>query len=269
MKLKNNPSAAAFTLIELLVVIAIIAILAAMLLPALAGAKLKAQGLKCKSNLKQLDVALFMYLGDFGTIARDTGTGNWLPMLGSVQKGVLACNYCPVADTNNPGFGTTTRGSASFAWYSGTPANSGSYFLNGWIYTADTAVTGFANNQTSIGTGGLFGKQDCIKQPAHTPMFADGVWEDGWPDGGTAAAQGDASCTDLFDPPIGTMMWRVCIARHGTKNPANAPRSVATTSPYPGGINMALADGHVEFAKLDNLWLNYNWHALSVPKTRP
>jgi hypothetical protein len=31
---------------------------------------------------------------------------------------------------------------------------------------------------------------------------------------------------------------------------------------------MALADGHVEFAKLDSLWLNYNWHALSVPKKR-
>jgi prepilin-type N-terminal cleavage/methylation domain-containing protein/prepilin-type processing-associated H-X9-DG protein len=241
-----------FTLIELLVVIAIIALLMAILMPALNRVKLQAKTIACRTNMKQWTIFFSMYTQDYNgkfqpgvpTQGRPGHTNHWFNTLRPYYHNDKKIMCCPTAtkpvDADSDGVADGVLNVFS-AWGVFTVQDDpgyhpdgdwGSYGINGWVENPPpSSLQVYQDFDTSNNW-----RTPNVKGAGYVPLFMDALRFNVWPLDTDTPPQ-----TEDYPWEPYQHMRRICINRHN------------------GFTNMAFLDWSVRNAGLKELW-TLKWH---------
>jgi len=247
-----------FTLIELLVVIAIIAVLMAIMMPALSYVRKQARSSACQSNLRQLSLAMNLYTLDHEdrTMPFSHEPGEyWFHQLAPYLcakdyknnpeahiEGVMKVAFCPMTKRQERPE-DSFYGSASLAWR--FLGGEGSYGLNLWLQPDDPVYSADFPAQN------YYKKYSDAK--GSVPLLGDSLWVGSWPFRDDAVPDdftGEGGYGPLgaasYPHGEGYFMGRFCLDRHKQ------------------AINIGFVDSRVDRVPLKELW-TLQWHHRFVP----
>jgi prepilin-type N-terminal cleavage/methylation domain-containing protein len=253
------PNKKAFTLVELLVVIGVIALLMAMLLPTLEGARRQAYAIICRTNLRQCSTIFAIYLDDHNghmLMQEVNKAGICVPWMYSMRDylddvdEVLCCPMAkePVNPSGKVGADITVMGGTFQAWgkvklqVKGTVTEEyyhGSYGLNRWL----SELGGRRGHIEGLGTGTKkwFWETSDVPGPDNNiPVFLDSTWWSAWVKHRDRPPEQEGDI-GRFPCACRESMPRFCINRHN------------------GSVNASFMDQSVRSVGLKELW-TLKWH---------
>ena len=284
---KTRRSRCAFTLVELLVVIGIIAIMVGILLPTLSRARKAAQTTQCLSNIRQLNMALSLYIQAnkyhcfpyYGATTQILWQAMILPYVTprAAKYDIFTNNattaaevarmqiqetvyFCPTARDPLSGVNVSGGGASGTAFYCWGPINSGftngmmgSYGFNGWLYRHGIAPAVDDDNLlTNAGTGVAGWTK---------PRALESLWQ--LPATGTSSSEiptfADSNWVDGWPHEIDQPPQAPYTLMTGQKSTNESMRRLCLSRHGGKRINVVFLDGHASTVELRDLW-TLRWH---------